>query len=156
MGFVKWTFSNPLHQAGERMDTYLALADRLDLMGEPDWAREQRENAWLAVLRELESFRDARRNPWPYPVAVTSAVAIVLGMAAMILSQVPWVFTAGTASTLLGLLGWIWYTTHEARRVLKISAAAKQSWAWHLERGDVARFERSRAASTTHIHNTSA
>lgn len=139
--FGRWVLADPIRTEGERMDVHLELAKRLDVMGEPTWAEEERERGWTAVLYRLEKFEYNRQHRWPFILAVLGMVAYGLSLLAV---------TAGrhTVPLWLPVAGLFLFTVcvavvmaNQARVSNRLANTSKARYLDHKRRGDVDRFD---------------
>lgn len=142
LALKRWVLKAPLHDVGTRMDTYLTLANRLELMGESEWAAEQRKNGWLSLMRDLERYEYDRRTTWPFTLGGASLLSIMAGLMITVVMRSPSGSIAGMILVCLGSIGWVVLSAHQSRRSRSIQRAANERFDWHEARGDVTNFDR--------------
>lgn len=112
-----------------RADEYLAVADRLDEIGEHEWAQERRRDARLGPLLRLTRYESNRARPTRINLELLAYVLCFLWVC-LILAHTLWALATAlaTLSMLAALVIWAYLASTRRRVEALISAEAERRY----------------------------
>lgn len=91
-----WMPEDRIARAFQKHDTLLHQAERLDNIGQSDWAEETRYRAYRAAIRPIAIFETARNHSVREIMIALSVAAFVFGVGLAIVSKIVPFFTYPT------------------------------------------------------------
>jgi len=137
----RWLGSIPLVKWRNRMDSYLELADRLELMGEFDWAREQRRAGWIVMLTWLVRYEYNRNHRWPFVIQVLTVLSGVIVLTIQVMVSQYWDNLGCAFVVFIFLVGIVVSVAHQSWLGRYVGHEVQVRWRRHVAAGDVGRLE---------------
>jgi hypothetical protein len=138
--FNNWITDDRIKHSLDRQKSGLEVAQLLEAIGEPFWAAEARERAWMEVLRRLARLEVNRSRPVRFLVAYVGWLLYFAAVGLAIASRAnPWLGVAGVVCLFAAVGVGVWWFATKPGFERAVTERAKEKYERHKCEGRITR-----------------